>query len=61
MNKKPFLGIGISLLFILLGINLITRAQEQTESDDFGYFVGIACVVFFGGMLLLGVYKMVKR
>lgn len=62
MNKiKPLFSLGLSLLFIVLGISIINKSQVPgTEYPTLQLISGISCVVFFGGIFLLGLAKIVR-
>lgn len=54
-NTKGLFGIGVSVLFVLLGIKLVTTSDELWRN-----IIGVLCLVFFGGFLLWGVYNKLK-
>jgi uncharacterized membrane protein len=55
-SLKTLFGIGNSLLFVLLGIYLATYSNSVI-----GKIIGIACIAFFGGLLLFGIFKIATR
>lgn len=55
MKKLPLLGIGIAILFIILGINLIQR------EDQFTVIVGYATVIFFSGLIIFTFIKLLSN
>ena len=62
MNKsKLYFAIGTSILFVMLGIYLY---QTQSETIDSSYslmkIIGIACIVFFGIVGLIGLKKLLS-
>jgi hypothetical protein len=59
MNKGLF-GFAISLIFVLLGISLITDADWNLPQGDFTIrnYVGILVVAFFGTLFILGLIKL---
>ncbi|MDX1279052.1 hypothetical protein [Oceanihabitans sediminis] len=50
-----FKGFGFSLLFILLGIYIL-----ETSEMLIGKIIGTACIVFFGVLFALGIFKLIK-
>lgn len=54
-NFKPLFGIGIALLFILLGFYLIEK------EDQFAIIVGYVNIVFWSGMILFALYKFITK
>ncbi len=55
MKKLPLLGIGIAILFIILGINLISK------EDEFTVIVGYANIVFFSGLIIFAFIKLLSN
>jgi FtsH-binding integral membrane protein len=55
MKNLPLLGIGIAILFIILGINLITK------EDGFTVIVGFANIVFFSGLIIYALIKILSN
>jgi FtsH-binding integral membrane protein len=55
MKNLPLLGIGIAILFIILGINLITK------EDRFTVIVGFANIVFFSGLIIYALIKILSN
>ncbi|RKS02916.1 hypothetical protein C8C84_2649 [Flavobacterium sp. 102] len=49
------MGIGIAILFVLLGLYLIQK------EDKTAIIVGYANVIFFSGIILLAVIKLFKK
>lgn len=62
-TKVPFLGIGGSILFVLLGIHLIYKksAQDSEFHPLFIKSVGVACILIFGTLLVLTLLKIIKN
>ncbi len=52
---KLFYGIGIALLFILLGIYLIQK------EDKLSIYIGYANIIFFAGLILLAIIKQLSK
>ncbi len=59
-SSKPFLGISLSILFVILGIYLINRSNDSSENSSVLLFAGIACIVFFGGILIATLFRLFK-
>lgn len=62
--KKPtgFFGIGLAILFMLLGYYLITDVSQQ-ESGIHPFIikgVGAACILFFGAVLIFRIKQRLK-
>lgn len=55
MKKFPLFGIGIAVLFIILGINLIAK------EDEFTVIVGYATIVFFSGLIIFAFIKLLSN
>lgn len=55
MKKFPFFGIAVAILFIILGTNLITR------QDQFSVVIGYVTIVFFSGLIILAVIKLLSK
>ena len=49
-------GSGFSILFVLLGIYIL-----KTNETLLGNIIGITCIVFFGILMLWGIFKMTKK
>lgn len=49
-------GFGFSILFVLLGIYIL-----KTNETLLGKIIGISCIVFFGTLMVWGVFKMTKK
>tara|TARA_R110001592_G_scaffold293538_1_gene563173 strand:+ start:673 stop:864 length:192 start_codon:yes stop_codon:yes gene_type:complete len=49
-------GFGFSLLIVSLGIYIL-----KTNETLLGQIIGISCVVFFGTLMLWGIFKMIKK
>jgi hypothetical protein len=63
LNKmRSLFGIGLSILFVLLGIFLLIEVPEN--SLNFSPLVvkvtGIACILFFGTLLIIGARKLLR-
>lgn len=52
-NLKPLFGIGVALLFIILGFYLIK------EEDQLAITIGYANIVFWSGLILFALYKFI--
>lgn len=50
---KSLYGFGGSILFVLLGIYIL-----RTNTTLLGKIIGIACIMFFGGLAIFGACKM---
>lgn len=50
-NFKPILGIGIALIFIVIGFNLIAKG------DQLSVIIGYANVIFWSCLILFAAYK----
>jgi len=55
MKNLPLFGIGIAILFIILGINLISK------EDEFTVIVGYANIVFFSGLIIFAFIKLLSN
>jgi hypothetical protein len=55
MKKFPLFGVGIALLFIILGINLISR------DDKFAVIVGYVCIIFNSGLIIFTLIKLLSN
>jgi hypothetical protein len=55
MRKIPLFGIIIALLFIILGINLISK------EDEFTVIVGYATIIFNSGLLIFAFIKLLSN
>ena len=62
MNKGIF-GLGMPLLFILLGFGLLTDENWQIPAGGFTVknYTGIIVLVFFGTLFILGIIKLVSQ
>jgi hypothetical protein len=54
-NFKPLFGISIAILFIIIGTNLITK------EDKFTVVVGYANIIFFSGLIILAIIKLLSK
>lgn len=54
-NFKPLFGIGIALLFIILGFYLIEKESELA------IVAGYANIIFWSGLILLSIYKLITK
>lgn len=50
-NFKPLLGIGMALIFIVIGFYLISKG------DQLSIIIGYANVIFWSGIILFAAYK----
>lgn len=55
MKKLPLFGIVIAVFFIYLGVQLIAK------EDEFTVIVGYINIIFFSGLLLLVLYKLLFK
>jgi len=55
MKKIPLLGIAIAILFIILGVYLISK------DDRLAVIVGYANIVFFSGLLIFTLIKLLSK
>ncbi|WP_179320511.1 hypothetical protein [Winogradskyella helgolandensis] len=53
---KHVFGFGISILFVLGGIYLV-----NTKDTFLAKTVGIACIVFFGGIMIWAIFKKINQ
>jgi len=63
MNKNKssmLLPLGSLIGFIVLGINLI-RGSEENSNPTLSYYLGIITAVFFGGLFIYGIVKILKK
>jgi len=61
-NLKPLFSLGLALLFVIIGIYLINKSQIYGIENGTLYLIaGVACVVFFGGIMILGLFKLVRK
>lgn len=62
-KTKVLLGIAASILFVALGVFLLTkRATEQPVLNPLLMLItGILCILFFGTTAILGVRKLMER
>jgi nitrate reductase gamma subunit len=64
MKKTSALfGIGLSIIFVIIGLSLITKKTSSIEflTPATVKVVGVVCVTFFGSITLIGLYKFLKR
>lgn len=56
-------GLGISILFVLLGLYLFFEKSNQSgvSNPTLIKVVGIACIIFFGGTMLFGLKKLMTK
>jgi hypothetical protein len=54
-NFKPLLSISISILFVMLGIYLIQKEDQNAV------IIGYANIIFFGFLILLSVLQLFKK
>lgn len=54
-NLRPLFGIGVALLFILLGFYLIEK------EDQLAIIIGYANIIFWSGLILFALYKFITR
>lgn len=56
---KPLFGFILALLFVVLGIYLYVDVAERPDTPNSVLIkvAGVACVVFFSGLLLFGTIK----
>jgi drug/metabolite transporter (DMT)-like permease len=59
-NFKPLFGFIIALMFVFLGIYLVNKSSHSEQSTLI-LILGIACIVFFGGILIAALVKLVKK
>jgi len=52
---KPLFGIGLALLFVLLGFYLIEKDSQLA------IIVGYVNIVFWSGLILLALYKFITK
>ena len=52
---KPLFGIGLALLFVLLGFYLIGKDSQLA------IIVGYVNIVFWSGLILLALYKFITK
>ena len=55
MKKIPLFGICIALVFIFLGINLISK------EDEFTVIVGYTTIIFFSGLIIFAIIKLLSN
>ncbi|GEC78325.1 hypothetical protein [Flavobacterium aquatile] len=55
MKKIPLFGIFIAVVFIILGINLISK------EDEFTVIVGYATIIFFSGLIIFAIIKLLSN
>lgn len=60
---NPLLGFSLSVLFTALGLYLIFNVAEQPDTTNRALIrtIGVAVTIFFGGLLLLVLVKLLKR
>jgi FtsH-binding integral membrane protein len=54
-NVKPFLGIGLALIFIFMGVFLIGKDEKLVQ------IIGYANILFFSGLILFSFYKLISK
>ena len=56
-------GIVLALLFVALGLYLYidVGARPDTNNPDLVKIAGVACVIFFSGLLLFGTIKKLRK
>ncbi|MBK9256155.1 MAG: hypothetical protein IPM42_11765 [Saprospiraceae bacterium] len=62
-NKtKGLFGIGLSILFVMLGVYLLTEFPKNNLNLNplLVKGIGIACILFFGAIFILGMRKLLK-
>jgi FtsH-binding integral membrane protein len=55
MKKIPLFEICIAVVFIILGINLISK------EDKFTVIVGYATIIFFSGLIIFAIIKLLSN
>jgi hypothetical protein len=62
-KNNPLFGIGISALFVILGIYLVLEKANAKDITNplLLRIVGISCILFFGTLLVLTILKLVKK
>jgi hypothetical protein len=55
MKKIPLLGISIAILFIILGVYLISK------DDRLAVIFGYANIVFFSGLIIFAIIKLLSN
>jgi hypothetical protein len=62
-KTNPLFGFILALLFVALGIYLYVDVAERpnTANPVLVKVVGVACIVFFSGLLLLGTIKKFRK
>lgn len=54
-NLRPLFGISIAILFIIIGINLISK------EDKFTVIVGYANIILFSVLIILAIIKLLSK
>lgn len=60
---NPLFGIGISILFVMLGLYLVFEKANTTDITNplLRTIVGISCILFFGTLLFLKILKSINK
>lgn len=60
-GRKGLAGLGFSILFILLGVYLLTKENNTTDLDPLLVKgLGVACIGFFGAVVVRRVVRGAK-
>jgi len=62
-KSKGLFSLGISILFVMLGIYLFQIKAETIDSSFalISKIVGVICIVFFGSIVLLSLSNFLRR
>ena len=61
MQQKPLFGFGISILFVILGIWLITTKSTTSDNPTLINTIGAITIIFFGGLIIFTLLKRLKK
>ncbi len=60
-KAKLLFGLGGSMIFVILGVLILTKAPFVSDNTVFSKIVGVASILFFGGVLIYGIRKMFDK
>jgi hypothetical protein len=58
---RIFFGFALSVFFIYLGIQLLMHRASVSFNPMLVQGLGIISILFFGGLIILGIKKIVKK
>lgn len=57
MKTRFIIGMMIAVIFVIIGVNLYNRDEDFTATKS----IGLANIIFFSGLFLLGIFAMIKK